>query len=76
MIRLDQCNVIAILREYHSHWERRTPLTPQHVALLVQQGKRVLVQPSDKRCYQDYEYEQAGALLSEDTAEAQVLLGV
>lgn len=38
---------IAVLREAKSKWERRSPITPDHVASLVKSGVRVLVQPCE-----------------------------
>ena len=44
--------VMAIRREdYGSQWERRAPLNPLHVKALVDQGVKVLVQPSNRRAY-------------------------
>jgi hypothetical protein len=53
---------IGILREAYSKWERRAPLTPRHVARLVEDGVEVLVQPSTKRVFTDREYESVGAV--------------
>ena len=35
----------AIRREDKSRWERRTPLTPSHVAQLTKKGIKIYVQP-------------------------------
>jgi alpha-aminoadipic semialdehyde synthase len=52
---------IGICREVYSKWERRCPLTPSHVARLVNEhGMRVLVQPSAKRIFADQEFVDAG----------------
>jgi alanine dehydrogenase len=40
--------VVAVLREAKSKWERRAPITPEHVSALVRSGVRVLVQPSER----------------------------
>ena len=42
---------MAIRREDQSLWERRAPLGPQHVRKLVKEGVKVIVQPSNRRCY-------------------------
>eukprot|EP00727_Mastigamoeba_balamuthi_P013729 m51a1_g898 hypothetical protein (892) ;mRNA; r:37771-41801 len=68
--------VVGIARERRSRWERRAPLTPQDVAELVRQGFRVIVQPSALRVFPDADYERAGAKISEDLGEANVILGV
>ncbi|RME73572.1 MAG: hypothetical protein D6784_11730 [Chloroflexi bacterium] len=70
-------NTIAIRREDKNEWERRVPLTPAHVARLVQEhGIRFIVQPSPIRAFADEDYAQAGALLREDISEADVVLAV
>lgn len=70
---------IGILRETYDDWERRTPLCPRHVEELLQgssQLSRVLVQPSSQRCFSNADYEQAGATLSDDLSQADIVLGV
>ena len=45
--------VVAIRREDQSLWERRAPLSPNHVRKLVHKnGFRVLIQPSNRRAFQ------------------------
>lgn len=69
--------VIAIRREDQSIWERRAPLSPNHVRKLVMKdGYKVLVQPSNRRAFPSPEYIQAGALIQEDLSEASLILGV
>jgi saccharopine dehydrogenase (NAD+, L-lysine-forming) len=68
---------IGIRREDKNEWERRVPLTPKQTAeLIAAHGLRVLVQPSPRRIFADHEYEEAGAILSEDLSEARIILGV
>ncbi|RNA45143.1 alpha-aminoadipic semialdehyde mitochondrial [Brachionus plicatilis] len=69
--------VIAIRREDQSIWERRAPLSPNHVRKLVMKdGFKVLVQPSNRRAFPSPEYIQAGAVIQEDLSEASLILGV
>eukprot|EP01059_Diplonema_ambulator_P022371 TRINITY_DN37660_c0_g1_i1.p1 TRINITY_DN37660_c0_g1~~TRINITY_DN37660_c0_g1_i1.p1 ORF type:complete len:962 (+),score=354.25 TRINITY_DN37660_c0_g1_i1:38-2923(+) len=68
--------VIGIRREDKNEWERRVPLTPDHVSELVYQGFKVIVQPSSIRAFSDDEYEEAGATINEDLSEAQTILAV
>ena len=69
--------VLAIRREDKNRWEKRAPLSPQHVEELVRaQGLSVVVQPSPLRIYPDAEYAAAGATLQEELAGCQVILGV
>ncbi len=45
--------VIAIRREDQSIWERRAPLSPNHVRKLIyKDGYKVIVQPSNRRAFQ------------------------
>ena len=68
---------VAIRREDKNHWERRVPLTPDHVERLVKDvGAKVYVQPSSKRVFPDSKYESAGAVLQEDLSPADIILGV
>jgi hypothetical protein len=72
----DGNNVLGIVREDFSIWERRSPLCPHHVAELSKQGFQVLVQPCNKRVFTNSEYLEAGAKVQEDLSEASLLLGV
>jgi alpha-aminoadipic semialdehyde synthase len=53
---------IGIRREDKSRWERRTPLTPDHVKKLIQEtGTQVYVQPSTKRIFPIESYEKVSS---------------
>jgi alpha-aminoadipic semialdehyde synthase len=68
---------IGIRREDKNRWERRAPLTPEHVHELVyERGLSVAVQPSPLRIFSDEEYRQGGAALEEDLSNCRVMLGV
>src|SRR6185295_18828131 len=68
---------IGIRREDKNEWERRVPLTPDHVAELVEQhGVAVHVQPSSIRAFPDKDYRSAGAEVDERLAAPRVILGV
>lgn len=68
-------NVVAIRREESSVWERRAPLNPGHVQSLVKDGVKVLIQPSTRRAYSMPEYERAGAVVTDDIDNADVIIG-
>jgi alpha-aminoadipic semialdehyde synthase len=68
--------VIGIRREDKNRFERRVPLSPAQVRRLVDQGIRVLVQPSNIRCWTDDEYVEAGASIAEDLSPASTILAV
>ena len=68
--------LLGLRREDKSHWERRTPLTPDHVRWLVERGVRVRVQPSTVRVFTDDEYRAVGAQVDEDLSPCPVVFGV
>jgi len=68
---------IGIRLEDKSRWERRVPLTPEHMAELIRDEQlSFIVQPSPIRTYADEEYVARGAELNEDLGEAGVILAV
>ena len=83
---------IGILRETYDKWERRAPLTPQHVQDLLAKHNntndvvgegtasssllQVLVQPSTNRAFSNKEYQNAGATITNDLSNADIILGV
>jgi len=68
---------IGIRREDKNHWERRSPLTPDHVAELVaDHALDVRVQPSVRRVFPERDYTSAGATVTEELGECRVILGV
>lgn len=56
--------------------ERRAPLVPEHVSLLIKKNIDIVVQTSDKRVFSDQEYKSAGAKIVNDLSKCQVILGV
>lgn len=70
-------NSIGIRNEDKYVMERRVPLTPKHVKLLVDnQGLEVLIQKSPKRIFTGEEYKKAGAKITDSLEAASVILGV
>jgi alpha-aminoadipic semialdehyde synthase len=70
-------HVIGIRREDKNEWERRAPLTPEHVRWLKEtHGVHTIVQPSPIRVFSDDEYRAAGATISEDLSRARVVFAV
>jgi alpha-aminoadipic semialdehyde synthase len=68
---------IGIRREDRSHWERRTPITPDQVKVLREKHNiQVWVQPSTIRVFTDDEYRQAGAKITEDLSPCAVVFAV
>ena len=67
---------IGIRREDKHQWEARVPLTPDGVRSLVEQGVRVVVQPSTIRAFDDDAYRRAGAIVQEDLSQENAVLAV
>jgi alanine dehydrogenase len=68
---------IGIRREDKNKWERRVPLTPEHVKELREDHSiEVWLQPSPIRIFLDEEYVQAGAKIREDLSQCPVVFGV
>jgi alpha-aminoadipic semialdehyde synthase len=67
---------LGIRREDKNVWERRVPLTPDHVRRLVADGVGVVVQPSDIRAFPDEAYREAGAVIQEDLSGCPVVFAV
>ena len=69
--------VIGLIREGKIPADNRVALTPSQCRWLLRNiGCRIVVQPSEKRCYADKEYEQSGVTLQEDMGECDLLLGI
>lgn len=66
----------VIIEETKNRWERRTPLTPDAVRTLVDQGLEVQVVSSDLRIFRDDQYRAAGATMVHSTASGDVVLGI
>lgn len=67
---------IGIRREDKNIWERRAPLSPKHVKALVDQGLQVVVQPSSLRCFSNWQYKKAGAIIQEDLSDCSLIMAV
>lgn len=68
---------IGIRREDKNAWERRAPLTPDHVAELAEaHGVAVRVEPSSRRVFPDRDYRASGAQLDERLDDCRVVLGI
>ena len=70
-------NKIAIIRESRTD-DSRTPLIPTHIKELSSKFPdiSITVQPSKHRCFSNQEYEEQGAIISEDLSDCDLILGV
>lgn len=68
---------LGIRAEDKNVWERRSPLAPKHVKEIVDKGiADVIVEPSTTRAFTDEEYVKAGATISKDLSQADVIFSV
>ena len=68
---------LSIIREARID-ENRTPLTPNQTQELIRKfpNLRILVQTSKKRCFRDEDYLNAGAEITDDISNADIIFGV
>ena len=66
----------TIRSEIGSAWERRTPLTPDGVRVLLAKGLNIQVQSSKTRIFPDADFLAAGATIVQNTEEAELVLGI
>lgn len=77
-------NIVGILREGLSKkGEKRVAVTPEYAKQIVEWGYKLIVQPAahpetgeNKRAFNDEEYKNAGAEISEDLSPADVIFGL
>jgi alpha-aminoadipic semialdehyde synthase len=69
-------NRIGIRLEDKNDWERRAPLTPEAVRHAHTQGVEVVVERFPRRAYSDADYADAGAKLSDDVRDCEIVLGI
>ena len=77
-------NIIGVLREGLSKkGEKRVAVTPEYAKQIVEWGYKLVVQPAAhpktgeiKRAFNDEEYKNAGAEISEDLSPADVIFGL
>lgn len=70
--------ILGVIRETKNPPDKRVTLTPQQCQHLskIYRKLKILVQPSEDRCYSDQEYRDAGIELKEDLSGCEVLMGV
>jgi alanine dehydrogenase len=69
-------NRIGIRLEDKNVWERRAPLTPEAVSQLSSEGVRLVVERFPRRAFPDAAYTEAGATLSDDVRDCEIVLGI
>jgi saccharopine dehydrogenase (NAD+, L-lysine-forming) len=69
-------NTIGIRLEDKNAWERRAPLTPDAVRRVSSEGVEVHVERFSRRAFPDEAYAEAGATLSDDVRDCEMVLGI
>ncbi len=69
---------IGIIKERKVPVDKRVPFTPAHIEELKEKFPNIewKVEPSEIRCFEDQDYQAAGALLSDDLSDCDILFGV
>jgi len=68
---------IGVRREDKNEWEKRVPITPEHVAELIEKFDiKTVVQPSNIRAFSDDDYRKIGASINEDLSNSNVVYAV
>ena len=68
---------LGIRREDKNKWERRAPLTPEHLKELKEKyGVETKIQPSKIRTFSEKEFEDAGAVINEDLSSCPVVFAI
>lgn len=65
-----------IRKEHKNQWEKRAPLTPEAVEVMVEQGLKIELEPCDVRVFSDDEYREAGVQYPEHPDNAEFVLGI
>ena len=70
--------ILGVVRETKNPPDKRVPLTPRQCRELMEQHRnlKIVVQPSEDRCFSDQEYKRAGITLMEDLSGCEMLAGV
>ena len=68
---------LAILREARID-ENRTPFTPSQLSNLLNKfpNLKIIVQPSNRRCFKNEDYLKAGTQITDDLSSADIIFGV
>ena len=69
-------NRIGIRHEDKYKFERRTPIIPDQVKELMNDGFSVDVEHSEKRIFSDSSYKEAGAKITQNLSDADLIFGV
>ena len=74
---IPQINCVGLIKETRTD-ESRTPLAPIHIKILKKKYPHIdfIVQPSEIRAFDDKEYENCGAKISDNLSNCDIIFGV
>ena len=74
---IPQINCVGLIKETRTD-ESRTPLTPIHIKILKKKYPHIdfIVQSSEIRAFDDKEYENCGAKISDNLSNCDIIFGV
>ena len=69
---------IGILKETKSPPDRRVPFTPHQISMMKERFPGIVfcLQPSEIRCFTDWEYAEEGVQLKTDLSDCEILVGI
>ncbi|MDH3627926.1 MAG: hypothetical protein OES25_09755 [Acidobacteriota bacterium] len=74
---MNEIRMLGIRAEDKNHWERRSPLTPDHIAELGEHSDlRFVVQPSPHRAFPTLDYTHAGAEIRPSVEDCRIVFGI
>lgn len=69
--------IIGIRKEDKNRWEKRTPIIPEHVGILIRDNDlEFVLQPSNIRAFSSKEYEHYGAIIDENLESCDFIYGI
>lgn len=69
-------DALGILRETKNRFERRVPLIPEALKVLIAEGVEVRVERSANRAFADGEFESVGCVMVDDASDCRFIMGV
>lgn len=68
--------IIGLRKENKGPLEKRAPLTPKDVKILIDKNIKIIIESSDNRVFKDNEYSAAGAEIVSSLELADIILGI
>lgn len=69
--------IIGIRKEDKNRWEKRTPIIPEHIGILIRDNDlEFVLQPSNIRAFSEKEYEHYGTIIDENLESCDFIYGI